>query len=96
MGAGNIFLPYNYVRKDEIIPMIVLTIYTDKFDSRSNVCGKGMSGKVFLEDCESGQEFKAIDEALDHCEKNNIKIDRIDFHYLGNDDIQKFWKFNIQ
>lgn len=76
--------------------MVVLTIYTDRFDSRANVYGKGMSGKVFLEDSESGQEFRAVDEALDHCEKNHIKIDRIDFHYLGDYELQKFWKFNIQ
>ena len=80
--------------------MVVLTIYTDRFDSRSNVYGKGMSGKVFLEEetgnAESGQEFRAVDEALDHCEKNHIKIDRIDFHYLGDYELQKFWKFNMQ
>lgn len=76
--------------------MLVLTIYTDRFDSKENVCGNGMSGKVFLEDYEHGQEFNSIDEAMEHCEKNSIKIDRIDFHYLGNDDNQKFWKFNIQ
>ena len=76
--------------------MVVLTIYTDRFDSRANVYGKGMSGKVFLEDSESGQEFKAVDEALSYCEKNKVKIDRIDFHYLGDYELQKFWKFNIQ
>jgi len=78
------------------LPMIVLTIYTDRFDSRSSIYGKGMSGKVFLEDSQTGQEFRAIDEALDHCEKNHIKIDRIDFHYLGDYELQKFWKFNVQ
>jgi hypothetical protein len=75
--------------------MVVLTIYTDRFDSRANVYGKGMSGKVFLEDGETGQEFRAIDEALSHCEKNKIDIDRIDFHYLGDYELQKFWKFNV-
>ena len=80
--------------------MVVLTIYTDRFDSRANVYGKGMSGKVFLEEAdgnsESGQEFRAVDEALDHCAKNKIDIDRIDFHYLGDYELQKFWKFNVQ
>lgn len=80
--------------------MVVLTIYTDRFDSRENVYGNGMSGKVFLEEIagnsESGQEFRAIDEALAHCEKKHINIDRIDFHYLGDYEVQKFWKFNVQ
>ena len=80
--------------------MIVLTIYTDRFDSRSNVYGKGMSGKVFLEEAngnsEPGQEFREIDEALDYCEKNKINIDRIDFNYLGDYELQKFRKFSIQ
>ena len=78
--------------------MVVLTIYTDRFDSRANVYGKGMSGKVFLEGDEGdkGQEFRAVDEALDHCAKNKIDIDRIDFHYLGDYELQKFWKFNVQ
>ena len=79
--------------------MVVLTIYTDRFDSRENVCGRGMSGKVFLEEAngnsESGQEFMAVDDALAYCEKNSINIDRIDFHYLGNYEVQKFWKFNV-
>ena len=80
--------------------MVVLTIYTDRFDSRENVYGNGMSGKVFLEEisgenAESGHQFKAIDEALAYCEKNKIDIDRIDFNYLGNYEVQRFWKFNV-
>jgi hypothetical protein len=80
--------------------MVVLTIYTDRFDLRENVYGKGMSGKVFLEEAngnsDSGQEFKAVDAALDYCEKNNINIDRIDFHYLGDYEVQRFKKFIVQ
>ena len=80
--------------------MVILTIYTDRFDSRSNVYGKGMSGKVFLEKEENenstGKEFRAVDEALDYCEKNKIDIDRIDFHYLGDYELQKFWKFIVK
>ena len=80
--------------------MVVVTIYTDRFDSRENVYGKGMSGKVFLEEAsgnsESGQEFMAVDAALDYCEKNKIDIDRIDFHYLGDYEVQRFKKFIVQ
>lgn len=80
--------------------MVVLTIYTDKFDSTENVFGNGMSGKVFLESWdenkEDGQEFGSIDEALDHCLKNKVQPNRIDFHYLSKDNGQLFWKFNVQ
>ena len=80
--------------------MITLTIYTNDFDSRENICGKGMSGKVFLEEFddnrESGASFSSIDEALDYCETKKTSIDRIDFNYLGKDGTQKFWKFNMQ
>jgi len=77
--------------------MTVLTIYTNKFDSRESVFGTGMSGKVFLEEAngnsESGQEFRTIDEALDFCENKKTKIDGIEFMYLSNDGTQKFAKF---
>ena len=79
--------------------MTVLTIYTDRFDALENICGRGMSGKVFLEesngDAESGIEFKAVDEALAYCDKHFVDIDRIDFHYLGNYETQMFRKFGV-
>ena len=79
--------------------MIALTIYTEKFDALENVFGRGMSGKVFLEETngisESGQEFNTVDAALYHCAKNNITPERIDFHYSGEDGIQRFRKFNV-
>ena len=60
--------------------MVVLTIYTDRFDSRENVCGNGMSGKVFLDiidgkDDESGQEFNSLDEALEYAWEKNVEIE---------------------
>ena len=77
--------------------MTVLTVYTNRFDSRESVYGTGMSGKVFLEEAngnrESGQEFKSIDDALDYCGNKNIKVDRLDFMYLSNGGTQKFAKF---
>ena len=80
--------------------MTALTIYTSNFDSRENVHGKGMSGKVFLEMvegvAEDGASFGSIDEALDHCASSGTKPERIDFHYLSKDGTQKFWKFTIQ
>lgn len=80
--------------------MVVLTVYTDKYDSGENVYGNGMSGKVFLEksdpSSESGREFKGIDEALSFCVMNDIKPERIDFNYMGDDGFQRFWKFNTQ
>ena len=86
-----------------IYQMIVLTIYTDKFDSTQNVCNGGMSGKVFLEEANGkgeedkpGFEFDDIDAALEYCERNRIDVGRIDFHYLDDMEVQKFWKFNVQ
>ena len=80
--------------------MTVLTIYTNRFDSRENVFGNGMSGKAFLESWddnkEDGASFPSIDEALDYCETSGKKPDRIDFNYLGNDGSQKFWKLTVQ
>lgn len=81
--------------------MVVLTIYTDRFDSSESIYGgSGMSGKVFLEGAGGtgnyGREFKAVDEALSYCDKNNMEIDRIDFHYLDNYEVQRFRKFNVQ
>ena len=77
--------------------MTVLTIYTNRFDTRENVFGNGMSGKVFLEESdengESGASFASIDEALDYCVNNKTKVDRIEFMYLSNDGTQKFAKF---
>ena len=80
---------------------IILTIYTNRFDSNENVFGgKGMSGKVFLEDVNamenSGREFLTIDDALTYCVSNDVELARIDFHYVGTDDgVQRFWKFNV-
>ena len=74
-----------------------LTIYTDKYDSQENVCGNGMSGKVFLDVVEEtgrggGQEFKSLDEALETLDED---IDSIDFMYLTNDGTQKYARFNV-
>lgn len=80
--------------------MVVLTIYTDRFDSRENIYGSGMSGKVFLEGAggtgNCGQEFITVDDAFTYCDKNKIDIDRIDYHYLGDYEVQRFKKFIVQ
>jgi hypothetical protein len=80
--------------------MTVLTIYTSDYDSRENVHGKGMSGKVFVEnvegEAEDGAAFKSIDQALDYCASSGTMPERIDFNYLSKDGVQKFWKFAIQ
>lgn len=80
--------------------MTVLTVYTENFDSKENVFGNGMSGKVFLESwdehAEEGANFPSLDTALDYCERHGTKPDRIDFHYLGRDGTQKFWKLAVQ
>ena len=76
--------------------MNILTIYSERYDKNENIINNGMSGKVFIEDGNSGKEFKAIDEALDFIEKSKISIDRIDFNYIGDYGIQKFWKFQIK
>ena len=80
--------------------MTVLTIYTSDYDSRENVHGKGMSGKVFVEnvegEAEDGAAFDSLDKALDYCASSGTMPYRIDFNYLSNDGVQKFWNFAIQ
>lgn len=75
-----------------------LTIYTDRFDSRENICGNGMSGKVFLEsygeNSEDGTAFSSVDEALDYCIEHKMSIDQLVFMYLSEDGNQKFMRFN--
>jgi len=79
--------------------MVELTIYTNKFDSRENVCGNGMSGKVFIDIMgnvdESGQEFNSLDDALEYACKNNVTISHILINYLGTDGTQMFRRFCI-
>lgn len=79
--------------------MVELTIYTDKFDSRENVCGNGMSGKVFLDiigkEDESGQEFNSLDEALEYAWEKNVEIDRVLINYLHSNGNQMYKRFNI-
>ena len=41
-----------------------LTIYSKDFDEGEHLSGKGMSGKVFLEDGRKGEEFGDFAEAL--------------------------------
>ena len=77
-----------------------LTIYTDKYDSQEDVCGNGMSGKVFLDIMEGnsdiGQEFKSIDEAMDYFMEQGINVDSLDFMYLSKDGSQRFIRFCIK
>lgn len=73
--------------------MVVLTIYTNEYDSREDIVGNGMSGKVFLEGSGTGREFKTVDEALDHCVEHGINIDQLAIMYLSADGGQKFMRF---
>ena len=81
--------------KKEQNDMVSLTIYTEKFDSLENVHGKGMSGKVFIEDNNCGQEFNSLDDALDYLANNpDVNVDQIACNYLSNNGTQCFKKFN--
>ena len=75
----------------------ILTIYTKKFDEYENVVNGGLSEKVFIDiNGNSGKQFNSIDEALEYVFKNNIRLNRIDFHYYSEDNGQEFAKFNIK
>ena len=51
-----------------------LTVYSNNYDNYSYVVGRGMSGKVFLENGKTGKEFKSVEQALEFIVKNNIDI----------------------
>lgn len=73
-----------------------LTIYTDLYDSKENVIGTGMSGKVFLDKSNgTGQEFKTVDSALEWTWDNNVDIDRIEICYLNSNDDQMVRRFTV-
>ena len=80
-----------------------LTIYTDKFDSRENVVGNGMSGKVFLDMVgedeethgETGQEFQSLDDAMEAIGKMDRGIDSLDVMYLASDGTQRYARFLV-
>ena len=74
--------------------MVELTVYTDIYDSKENIVGKGMSGKVFLEGSGTGKEFKTINEALNHCVEHGINIDQLTIMYLSDDGEQRFMRFS--
>ena len=73
---------------------ITLTIYSNNYDMYSYVVGRGMSGKVFLENGKTGKEFKSVESALDYASKANIQLDEIVYCYQVNGE-QLFRKFKI-
>lgn len=73
---------------------ITLTIYSNNYDMYSYVVGRGMSGKVFLENGKTGKEFKSVESALDYVAKTNIRLDEIVYCYQVNGE-QLFRKFKI-
>ena len=76
--------------------MTTLTIYTPKFDSKENVTNNGLSGKAFLDiDNKLGTPFIDLDSAIEYTTENNIAVDRIEFNYLSEDNVQMFRKFNV-
>lgn len=73
---------------------ITLTIYSNNYDMYSYVVGRGMSGKVFIENGKTGKEFKSVESALDYASKANIQLDEIVYCYQVNGE-QLFRKFKI-
>lgn len=75
---------------------VILTYYSEKFDSKENVVNDGMSSKAFLDiDNNFGISFKNIDAALNYCKINHITPNRIDFNYIDGNNRQMFVKYNI-
>ncbi len=73
---------------------MVLTVYSNNYDSYSYVVGRGMSGKVFIENGKSGKEFASVEKALDYVAKTNIQLDEIVYCYQLNG-TQMFKKFPL-
>lgn len=73
---------------------ITLTVYSNNYDAYSYVVGRGMSGKVFLENGKSGREFESVEKALDYVAKTNIQLDEIVYCYQVNG-TQLFKKFPL-
>jgi hypothetical protein len=76
---------------------LVITIYTDHYDSFENVVGDGMSGKKFLDNPHpgTGMEFETMDLLLQYIDEHNVQVGRIDFHYVDEQGVQMFRKFTI-
>lgn len=83
------------VRWKEAMKMkITLTVYSNNYDSYSYVVGRGMSGKVFLENGKKGIEFTSVEKALDYIAQTNIQLDEIVYCYQVNG-VQMFKKFPL-
>ena len=76
---------------------LVITIYTDHYDSLENVVGDGMSGKKFLDNPNNGtgMEFETMDLLLQYIDEHNVQVGRIDFHYVDKQGVQMFRKFTL-
>lgn len=73
---------------------LTLTIYSNNYDSYSYVVGRGMSGKVFIENGKTGREFRSAEQAIDFAVKNNMKLEEICYCYQVNGQ-QLFKKFAV-
>lgn len=78
---------------------MILNIYSNDFDSNTNVINNGFSGDVFVESETVGERFHChsdnLCEALKYVVKNNIEINSIMFNYVDDDGCQCFKKFDI-
>ena len=74
---------------------LILTVYSNNYDNYSYVVGRGMSGKVFIENGKTGKEFKTMESAIDYAVKANIQLDAIVYCYQVNGQ-QFFKKFKLQ
>lgn len=71
---------------------LTLTIYSNNYDAYSYTIGRGMSGKVFIENGKTGREFRSAEQAIDFVVKNNLKLEEICYCYQVNGQ-QMFKKF---
>lgn len=74
--------------------MMVLTVYSAKFDESSGAANGGFSGKAFIDGCAEGKQFGSLDEALDWISHSGAALDRIDFMYEADGE-QRFIKFQV-
>lgn len=63
---------------------MTLTIYSNNFDNYTYVVGRGMSGKVFLENGKTGREFKSAEAAIDFIAKTGVVLDEIVYNFQVN------------
>lgn len=67
---------------------MMLTIYSNDFDSNADMLNGGFSGDVFVENSISGERFHGshdnLNDAMKFIIKNDIDIDEITYNYVDD------------